>query len=62
MNTKIILLSLILVFVLFIFMGLLKSMNIYEGNQNQGDGEDSESTESATVANITTVTKKSLKG
>lgn len=62
MNTKTILLAIIALFGLFLFIGVLKSMNIYEGNQNQDGGEDGQTTESATVANITNVTKKSLKG
>jgi len=62
MNTKTVLLVIVALFVLFIFMGLLKSMNIYEGNENQTPNDGSSSQDNSTVANITNVTKKSLKG
>jgi hypothetical protein len=67
------LLTLIILFGFFILLGLMKSMNIYEGNSNMdssnagggipsGSGSSTGGTSTQAVANITKTTKPALKG
>jgi hypothetical protein len=49
---------LVILFGIFILMGLIKKMNVYEGNENMQTDE----TQVAQVAQVTQTTKKSRSG